>query len=188
MAVEKFEIEDNKSWLANIGRRRDEGIAPWLPQDKTKYTGSFELPTFEYFNKEVDCKQNDTDIELPFEIKESIKASEQLLNLNDDWDGEGSAGYLASTLNRAVTFLTDNAVKYWKNSFVWVSTPEICPGPDGSIDLLWKLADRELLINIPVDENQPATYYGDDSKNNNITKGKLNLTEKHEWILMWLMK
>lgn len=133
-------------------------------------------------------KQNDLSNELPFELKKAIEVSKQLLEYEDDWDGEGSSGYSKYTLGRAEKFLTDNALTFWKNNAVWVIAPDFCPGPDGSIDLLWKLEDRELLINIPVDENNLAGYYGDNFQNGSVIKGKLNLTEKNEWILMWLMK
>jgi len=182
MAIEIFKRK-NESW------HKDEGRATWLEDEKPKKIKGFEFYTYvEFCKTESSYRQNDASVELTSELKESIESSKQLLKLGDDWDGEGSLGYSESTLNRAIKFLTDNAVQFWKDNAVWVSAPEICPGPDGSIDLLWKLADRELLINIPIDENEPASYYGDDSKNNNITKGKLNLSEKHQWILMWLMK
>lgn len=83
--------------------------------------------------------------------------------------------------------MEENARSFFQNSGVWIAAPDICPGPDGSIDLLWKLEDRELLINIPFDENALAEYYGDDLKINTI-KGKLDFADKHEWILTWLMK
>ena len=124
---------------------------------------------------------------LPSSLRKAIIDSRQLLKLEDDWDGEGSLGYSEKILNKAVRFLEENAKNYFLSSGIWVTAPDICPGPNGSIDLLWKLSDRELLINIPVEENGLADYYGDDLGINTI-KGKLDLTEKHEWILMWLTK
>jgi len=136
--------------------------------------------------KSVHEKESDI-LRLPSSLEKAISDSRQLLELEDDWDGEGSLGYSENTLNKAIKFLEENAKNYFRSSGIWVTTPDICPGPNGSIDLLWKLLDRELLINIPVTENGLANYYGDDLGINTI-KGKLDLTEKHEWILMWLTK
>lgn len=188
MAHNRISIKKEKSWhlLKDTDWRESEGISPWLGDEEIKglKSGKF-FTTIGYLDKTV---HSEIDSKIPLLLEKVIKESQKLLQLEDNWDEEGSSGYSEITLNKAVKFLKDNAINYFKNSGVWVTAPEICPGPDGSIDLLWKLEDRELLINIPVDENQSATYYGDDSKNNNVTKGKLNLTEKHEWILMWLMK
>jgi hypothetical protein len=144
-------------------------------------------PKADFRNKEVGREKEVDVIHLPSSVKKIISDSRQLLELKDDWDGEGSLGYSEGTLNKAIKFLEENAKNYFRSSGLWVTAPEICPGPNGSIDLLWKLENRELLVNIPVDENSLADYYGDDLGINTI-KGKLNLTEKHEWILMWLTK
>lgn len=138
-------------------------------------------------NAEIADEKEKDSFEISFALKKSIIDSRQLLELTDDWDGEGSVGYSEKTLNKAIKFLEENAKSYFRSSGIWVTAPDICPGPNGSIDLLWKLSDRELLINIPVEENSLADYYGDDLGINTI-KGKLDLTEKHEWILTWLMK
>lgn len=166
--------------------KQPEGVDAWLPKEKKS---TFELETYREFCKtESTYRQVETRNELSFEIKKAIETSKQLLEYGDDWDGEGALGYLKHTLDKAEKFLTDNALTFWKNNAVWITAPDFCPGPDGSIDLLWKLEDRELLINIPVNENNLAGYYGDSSKNGSIIKGKLNLTEENQWILMWLMK
>ena len=143
--------------------------------------------TSNYKDGNLEKKKETDSFDISVSLKKSINHSKGLLDLTNDWDGEGSVGYSESTLNKAIKFLEENARNYFLDSGVWVTAPDICPGPNGSIDLLWKLQDRELLINIPIEENGLAQYYGDDLNINTI-KGKLNLTEKHEWILMWLMK
>jgi hypothetical protein len=122
------------------------------------------------------------------DLRNTIAESSRLLELTDDWDGEGSLGYSEKTRNKAIKFLEENAINFHQNTGTWITAPDICPGPNGSIDLLWKLEDRRLLINIPVGENNLAGYYGDNSQNGTVRKGKLNLTEKNEEILIWLMK
>ena len=173
-------LSDDFDW------REREGISPWLADEEISGLKSSKFfTTTGYIEKDVECKT--TDDKLSLTLEKSIEESKKLLLLEDDWDEEGSLGYSDLTWEKAITFLKENAINYFNNSGIWLTAPEICPGPDGSIDLLWKLVDRELLINIPVDENESADFYGDDS-DNNIIKGKLNLTEMHEWILIWLMK
>ena len=173
----------NKFW------RKNEGLAAWRKDERETKTKGFELETYRKFcETENSYKQVEPRNELHSELKKAIETSKQLLEYEDDWDGEGALGYSKPTLDKAEKFLTDNALSFWKDNAVWVITPDFCPGPNGSIDLLWKLKDRELLINIPVDENNLAGYYGDNSQNGSIIKGKLNLAEKNQWILMWLMK
>ena len=181
MAFETY--RRNESWL------KPEGLATWLEDEKPKKSRRFELDTYvEFCKTETFHKQKDLSNELSSELKKAIEISKQILEYEDDWDGEGSLGYSKLTLDKAEKFLTENALTFWKNNTVWVSAPDFCPGPNGSIDLLWKLEDRELLINIPVNENNLVGYYGDNFQNGSIIKGKLNLAEKNEWILMWLMK
>lgn len=80
---------------------RDEGISGWLPDelfspkfyDISKYKGSG-----------VE-KRNETDFfELPVTLKKVISESNRLLDLTDDWDGEGSLGYSQTTLKKAIKF------------------------------------------------------------------------------------
>lgn len=174
-------IEKSESWF-------------FITPKKSNYWGTNETISPKVYAKvkslykEV-SRQKEIDVaSLPFALKKAINESYCLLELTDDWDGEGSLGYSKTTLTKAIKFLKENAKNYFLNSGIWVTAPDICPGPDGSIDLLWKLDDRELLINIPLNENNLAGYYGDNFQNGSIIKGKLNLAEKSEWILMWLMK
>jgi hypothetical protein len=64
--------------------------------------------------------------------------------------------------------------------------PKILPGPNASIDLHWKLPGFELLVNIPSDAAQPATFYGDDYRNSCI-RGNLNPAEEVRGLVVWLL-
>jgi hypothetical protein len=55
-----------------------------------------------------------------------------------------------------------NALKLWRSRKTCFDPTKIVAGPEGSIDLHWKTADRELLINIPARSEEPIAYYGDD--------------------------
>lgn len=120
-------------------------------------------------------------------LAEAIQISRSILDLKNDWDEEGSKGYEADTWNRAINWLKESALALREQQGVWVEPPRILPGPEGSIDIHWKTAKRELLINIPEKLQEPADYYGCGAPNDTL-KGKLNTSFSNEWILVWLMK
>lgn len=95
-------------------------------------------------------------------ISAAINASRNILELEDDWDGEGSRSYLIETWTRATEFLRLYALRSWERHGTIIDAPRILPGPDGSIDIHWKSGLHELLVNIPVDPTKPASFYGDD--------------------------
>ena len=120
-------------------------------------------------------------------FEKAIKDSRHLLDLEDDWDGEGSPAYTEATWKRATDFLRANANKLRSLLDRQTPVPDISPGPYGSIDLHWQTQTRELLVSIPVEPEQPAGYYGDDHGKNRI-KGTLDTAGRNEWLLMWLME
>ena len=124
-------------------------------------------------------------------LAQAIQRSRRILELGDDWDEEGSPGYSEETWSRAVEFLTVSKRRYWKETKKPVLVPTISPGPYGSIDLHWKTPNRELLINIPRNPEEPVSYYGDDRKDGtqNAIRGKsLDTSQYERWIFDWLMQ
>jgi hypothetical protein len=120
-------------------------------------------------------------------VKAAIENSRYILDLEDDWDEEGATGYAPSTWSRATDFLLKNALSLWEDYGVFIASPRILPGPDGSIDLHWRVGDHELLTNIPSDVAQPASYYGN-SKRGDVIKGSLDTSTNNVWLLVWLTK
>ncbi len=100
---------------------------------------------------------------------------------------EGSlSSHCRETLDRAVEFLniySENLKEFGKDS---VPTPDIDLGPRGSIDLYWKRAAWELLVNIPKDVNEKSTYYGDYS-GSRPSRGSFDSAEFNFEIALWLM-
>lgn len=118
-------------------------------------------------------------------INKAIDGSRAILALPDDWDGEGSAAYSPATWQRATAFLWRNALRIWKRDGIEIAVPRIGPGPEGSIDLHWKLHEREVLLNVPAVADEPMTFYGDDH-DNDVVKGTLPGDRYHEWLFLWL--
>jgi hypothetical protein len=121
-------------------------------------------------------------------IASVVAASRAMLDLPDDWDGEGTPGYQEGTWLRAVAYLVDNAVGFFDEYGLAIPEPKIRKGPAGSIDLHWQRPDRELLINIPAQDGVAADYYGDDRAGGHVVKGTLDPAEDNLWLLMWLTK
>jgi hypothetical protein len=99
--------------------------------------------------------------EEPDDLKAEIEQAREMLELADNWDGEGSQTYSKDTFDRAVAFLTMHSDQLLKLYHIHLPAPKIGPGPDGSVDLHWKRRSWELLVNIPADAKEMAVFYGD---------------------------
>ena len=64
--------------------------------------------------------------------------------------------------------------------------PQINPGPDGSIDLFWDQPTLELLVNIPANSTQEASFYGEDRRSH--IKGSFDTSERGIGVVFWLMR
>lgn len=120
-------------------------------------------------------------------IRRAIEKSRSILNLGENWDEEGSPAYVEATWKRATDFIVQITASYRQVIGTWVEPPKITPGPEGSIDIRWKMPDRTLLINIPVNGDEPAEFYGD-NKASDAINGTLDTSSQNQWILMWLMR
>ncbi|MGI9105097.1 MAG: hypothetical protein ACR2G4_02485 [Pyrinomonadaceae bacterium] len=120
-------------------------------------------------------------------IKQVIESSRSILNLQNDWDEEGSSGYTVETWGRATRFIRRVALAFKNDMGKWVDAPKITPGPDGSIDVRWKAEKRSLLINFPADDTKPADFFGSD-KGSDTVQGTLDLSSQNQWLLIWLMR
>lgn len=138
------------------------------------------------FNQQSDSVRLESE-SLDIAINQSIEESRTILALQENWDEEGSPGYEESTWDRATNLVKDLAIRYWELTNLWVCPPRIMPGPDGSIDIHWNASNRELLINIPSDEESPAGYFGSGGAKESV-KGKLDTSSHNHWILMWLLR
>ncbi len=120
------------------------------------------------------------------ELKAEIEQARRILELEDDWDGEGSLGYSEDTFNRATEFLTTYVEGLRDLYGIRLPIPRISAGPDGSIDLHWKQPTWELLVNIPTDINEMATFYGDNYETQKVS-GSLDPKNFNLGIATWLM-
>lgn len=94
----------------------------------------------------------------------TIRASSRIADLTDNWDGEGSPGYAAATVERAARFLKGHWVAARREGLD-IGFPRINPADSGSVDVYWSEEDRDLLVNFPSADG-PATYFGGDAEGN----------------------
>jgi hypothetical protein len=180
----------------------DTAVSPWKPTRKDRPTTVYLLKSDKSLAKDMALESSFVDWineksrliwteeknedEL-VNIKEALASAKvSLLGLQQDWDGEGSPGYSEETCDRMSKFLLNHSKQLAAAYGVKTPIPKILPGPNGSIDLLWKSDDYELLLNIPADSQSPASFYGDD-KGNLCIKGKLAPDKINQGILQWLM-
>jgi hypothetical protein len=116
----------------------------------------------------------------------AVEASRSMLDLTDDWDGEGSPGYDEATWRRAVDFLLGSALMIWHAHGVAIPAPKVRKGPLGSIDLHWRTPTRELLINVPAAAGDLADYYCDDGAGGHPVQGTLDPAREGDDLLLWL--
>lgn len=120
-------------------------------------------------------------------LAEEIVHSRRILEWPDDFDDEGSPGYDEAVWLRAVEFVVANAVRLWEDRQMVLPVPSIAPGPYGSIDLHWRPPRRELLLNIPVEAQEPVEFFGHDGAFGHQIKGSLALADDISWLMQWLM-
>jgi len=116
-------------------------------------------------------------------LYESIEKSKYILDLEDDWDDEGSPAYDKTTWIRAIKFIYNYTKKVYDEYGIKIGAPKISQGPEGSIDILWKKKSYRLLINIPQDPKKPASYYGDDYNDEHV-KGAHNTNNITRWLAL----
>lgn len=115
------------------------------------------------------------------------KNKSKILALKENWDGEGAKKYRKETWERATQFIKKTYFHLWRQTQKLVTPPNILPGPDGSIDIHWKTPKFDLLINIPEDIKEPATFSSDDYGLNTI-KGTFDSKKFNQALLSWLME
>ncbi|AUX48809.1 uncharacterized protein SOCE26_103500 [Sorangium cellulosum] len=118
-------------------------------------------------------------------VRDAIEASKKLLDLPNDWDGEGSQAYDRRTWDRATRFVATQAAYLW-NAKAVLPAPDIGPGPNGSIDLAWQEKVFKLLINVPRGADV-ITYFGR-SKSADVKGTIRDSVADHKELFLWLMK
>jgi hypothetical protein len=112
---------------------------------------------------------------LPVKLKgviDCVRKAQNILCLEDNWDNEGSEGYLSETWLAVVYFLFYYGEQIYLKFGHCIDVPKIYPSSKGSIDIDWETDSYGLIINVAKGGEQ-ATYYGD-NKGHQMTEGVFN--------------
>lgn len=118
-------------------------------------------------------------------IEEALSDMRAMASWDEGWDGEEGPVYAEATLERASHFLTRCAREVWTRHRRAMPVPDIGPGPQGSIDFLWKVGERELLVNLPAETGDLVDFYGDTTTGEAV-KGRVHASTVGPWLLSWL--
>ncbi len=142
------------------------------------------------FNK----KNNEDEIDelalINSEIYKSLKneiarSKNHILNLKDNWNGEGSKGFNIEIWRFASDFLIKLFYKFYNEYTLFLEIPTILPVGDLSIDIHWKTDEMELTINFSEEYINFPSFYGKDNEGNEI-QGILEIEKIHLMIFPWL--
>lgn len=120
-------------------------------------------------------------------INQVIVQSRQFLELEDNWDGEGSLGYSEQTWLRAADFVRAQARLAREVFCGSLAVPEIVGAERGSFDVLWKFDDISLLVNVPKDSAERATFYGEGTGGDTFW-GQLNTGSVRPDLASWVLR
>lgn len=121
------------------------------------------------------------------DLCEEIARAEAIFEQAEEVEEEDAPLYSRETLHRASAFLKAQSAQAFRMYGAFAPVPNIGIGPNGSVDLHWKKKVWELLVNIPGDNRELATYYGDDYGEQKIS-GSFYQTTFDYGIVMWLMR
>lgn len=119
-------------------------------------------------------------------LQTAINSSRWILDLEDDWDEQGAIKYSRETWDDVCKFLIRQTNAARKALDRELPIPRVLPGPGGSIDVHWKTARFELLVNFPADKKKAATFYGDNYGILSI-RGNFSLSEDVLPLVAWLL-
>jgi hypothetical protein len=120
------------------------------------------------------------------QLEAAVSRARAMLDLPDNWDDEGAVRIDHRTWDRAVGFLRRTVTTLVQERCRPVAVPAIQPVGDGSIDLHWRTATFELLLNIPSPEREIGGFYGETTSGLTI-KGKFRPELHDQGILSWLV-
>ncbi|MEJ7684313.1 MAG: hypothetical protein WKG06_41980 [Segetibacter sp.] len=106
--------------------------------------------------------------------------------MKDDWDDQGSKGYSKETFCQACSFIVKYFTWVWDEFRIIPDAPELLPGPNGSIDILWQNDKYELLVNCKEAPDNIATFYGDD-KNKTKIEGEFEMLNPNLGVFLCLL-
>ncbi|MEX2411970.1 MAG: hypothetical protein WD607_11510 [Candidatus Paceibacterota bacterium] len=120
------------------------------------------------------------------ELKTEIEESKYIIELEESWDDGGAKKIPEVVYRNAIDFLIKYVNYIEKNFQLALSTPEINPCVDGSIDLSFRTEKARMLINIQNEDNANAVFYGDLYESKVPIKGMVPIENVYEHLASWM--
>lgn len=109
------------------------------------------------------------------EIVELLVKSENILSLENNWDGSGSEKISHQAWAGMSNFLIGYSKRIYKNFGYVIDVPKIYPSLNGSIDVLWETETYGFMINF--DKSGEIANYFADNKDDQMSQGVFNPTD-----------
>lgn len=93
-------------------------------------------------------------------LRDELNKANEILDLPENFDGEGSPRYDWETMKVASDFLTTLWDFFSEQNIEELLIPDILPGPEGTIDIYWDSPNFDLLINVSNGVKPLIKYYG----------------------------
>jgi len=166
-------------------------------KDRIKRGNEYELKRFQfYYNKAK--SENKITIKLATEeiaefpralnkIAENIEKSKYILELENNWDGEGASKFKKNIWIKVVHFIATYSQYAFNEKNIAVGAPVITPLFDNSIDILWENEDYILIINITSNGREMSAFYHDNHKAFK-RKGTFEVDKIDDEVLGYLLK
>lgn len=151
-------------------------------------------PRLTYNKKSIEFSIKGYNIELPYNLKhirDAIQDSENLLELEEDWDDDGADATNFETYKNAVNFIVNYSTHILNRFNMVLKKPFIDITRDGSISVEWNSEKAIFLIIFKKSKNEFAYYYGQEKDTNNPFKYRVKIKEKinnitAEWLKDYL--
>jgi hypothetical protein len=117
----------------------------------------------------------ETKLSLNYELKEIVTLlvkSQKILDLDDNWDENGSQKISIESWRSTANFLISYSKKIFKDYGYIIDVPKIYPSIEGSIDIAWEKESYGFMINIDA-SGEIANYYVD-NKADQMAQGVFN--------------
>jgi len=115
-------------------------------------------------------------------------AKNNLLALEEGWDGEGSLPFLETTFLRAKRFIVQLFADFWIRNKQNLDVPALYPSSNGSIDIEWDTDNLSILITIPEKIFDQIGIFGKNPRTDSVFLADFYIHEKEkiEQFLTWL--
>jgi len=121
-----------------------------------------------------------------FSIVDEIEKSKYILELREGWDDSNAKSISSDVWNSSVLFLIRYSEVIRECYSIVISTPEINPCRNGSIDLSWRTSKARMLINVRKENGEIVAFYYGDMYNNKSVKGAVPVTGIENHLAVWM--